>query len=128
MRPNKLGEDIVVPRSQIPEMIRRINQISKQFGLPIAVFGHAGDGNLHPNILFDQQRAGERELVQQAAAAIFQAALELGGTLSGEHGIGLLKREYLSQALEENVIDMMKGIKQLFDPTGLLNPGKIFPK
>jgi len=128
MRPNKLGEDIVVPRSQIPEMIRRINQISKQFGLPIAVFGHAGDGNLHPNILFDQQRAGERELVQQAAAAIFQAALELGGTLSGEHGIGLLKREYLSQALEEDVIDMMKGIKQLFDPTGLLNPGKIFPK
>ncbi len=127
IRPNKLGEDIVVPRSQIPEMVRRINQIAKQFGLLIAVFGHAGDGNLHPNILFDQQQAGQRELVEQAAAAIFQAALDLGGTLSGEHGIGLLKREFLPHALEDDVIEMMKDIKQLFDPAGLLNPGKIFP-
>jgi len=127
IRPNKLGEDIVVPRSQIPEMVRRINQIAKQFGLLIAIFGHAGDGNLHPNILFDQQQAGQRELVEQAAAAIFQAALDLGGTLSGEHGIGLLKRDFLHNALEDNVIEMMKGIKQLFDPAGLLNPGKIFP-
>lgn len=125
--PNKLGEDIVVPRSKIPEMVRRINQIAKQFGLLIAVFGHAGDGNLHPNILFDQQQAGQRELVEQAAASIFQAALDLGGTLSGEHGIGLLKREFLPLALEEDVVAMMKGIKQLFDPAGLLNPGKIFP-
>ena len=125
--PNKLGEDIVVPRSQIPEMVRRINQISKQFGLLIAVFGHAGDGNLHPNILFDQQQADQQEQVEQAATAIFQAALDLGGTLSGEHGIGLLKREFLPDALEEDVIAMMKDIKQLFDPAGLLNPGKIFP-
>lgn len=66
--------------------------------------------------------------MEQAASAIFQAALDLGGTLSGEHGIGLLKREYLPHALEEDVIDMMRGIKQLFDPAGLLNPGKIFPK
>ena len=127
IRPNKLGEDIVVPRSQIPEMVRRINQIAKQFGLLIAVFGHAGDGNLHPNILFDQQQAGQWELVEQAAAAIFQAALDLGGTLSGEHGIGLLKREFLPNALEDNVIELMKGIKGIFDPAGLLNPGKIFP-
>jgi glycolate oxidase len=125
--PNRLGEDIVVPRSQIPEMVRRIGQISRQFGLQIAVFGHAGDGNLHPNILFDQRQAGQYELVEQAAAAIFRAALELGGTLSGEHGIGLLKREFLPDALEDDVIEMMKGIKQLFDPTGQLNPGKIFP-
>ena len=125
--PNKLGEDIVVPRSQIPEMVRRIGQIAKQFGLLIAVFGHAGDGNLHPNILFDQQQAGQLEQVEQAAAAILQAALDLGGTLSGEHGIGLLKREFLPNALEDDVIELMQGIKQLFDPSGLLNPSKIFP-
>ena len=125
--PNKLGEDIVVPRSQIPEMVRRINQIAKQFGLVIAVFGHAGDGNLHPNILFDQQQAGQWEQAEQAAAAILQTALDLGGTLSGEHGIGLLKRDFLPDALENDVIEIMQGIKQLFDPTGLLNPGKIFP-
>ena len=127
IRPNKLGEDIVVPRSQIPEMVHRINQIAKQFGLLIAVFGHAGDGNLHPNILFDHKQAGQWEQAEQAAAAIFQAALDLGGTLSGEHGIGLFKREFLPDALEDDVIEMMRGIKQLFDPTGLLNPGKIFP-
>jgi glycolate oxidase len=125
--PNKLGEDIVVPRSQIPEMVRRINQIAKQFGLVIAIFGHAGDGNLHPNILFDQQQAGQWEQVEQAAAAILQTALDLGGTLSGEHGIGLLKREFLPDALENDVLEIMQSIKQLFDPTGLLNPGKIFP-
>jgi glycolate oxidase len=127
IRPNKLGEDIVVPRSQIPEMVHRINQIAKQFGLLIAVFGHAGDGNLHPNILFDHKQAGQWEQAEQAAAAIFQTALDLGGTLSGEHGIGLFKREFLPDALEDDVIEMMRGIKQLFDPTGLLNPGKIFP-
>jgi glycolate oxidase len=108
-------------------MVRRINQIAKQFGLVIAIFGHAGDGNLHPNILFDQQQAGQWEQVEQAAAAILQTALDLGGTLSGEHGIGLLKREFLPDALENDVLEIMQSIKQLFDPMGLLNPGKIFP-
>ncbi|HTE85244.1 MAG TPA: FAD-linked oxidase C-terminal domain-containing protein, partial [Dehalococcoidia bacterium] len=95
VRPSKLGEDIVVPRSEIPGMIRRIGAISKEVGLPIAVFGHAGDGNLHPNILFDRLQPDELERVERAAAAIFRAALQLGGTLSGEHGIGTLKREFL---------------------------------
>jgi glycolate oxidase len=128
VRPNKLGEDVVVPRSEIPAMVRRIGVISQEVDLPIAVFGHAGDGNLHPNILFDRMRPGEVERVEQAASAIFRAALELGGTLSGEHGIGTLKREFLREDLGSVAVDLMYGIKQLLDPKGLLNPHKIFPE
>jgi glycolate oxidase len=128
VRPSKLGEDIVVPRSEIPEMVRQIDAISRETGLPIAVFGHAGDGNLHPNILFDRLQPGELERVEQAAAAIFRAALELGGTLSGEHGIGTLKREFLEEDLGAEAVEIMRGIKQVLDPKGLLNPHKIFPE
>jgi glycolate oxidase len=128
VRPSKLGEDIVVPRSEIPEMIRRIEAISKDVGLPIAVFGHAGDGNLHPNILFDRLQPGDLERVERAAAAIFRNALQLGGTLSGEHGIGTLKREFLEEDLGADVVAIMQAIKNVLDPVGLLNPHKIFPE
>jgi glycolate oxidase len=127
-RPNKLGEDIVVPRSAIPAMVRRIGEISCRHGLPIPVFGHAGDGNLHPNILFDRRLLGELERVEAAAADIFRAALELGGTLSGEHGIGTLKREFLEEDLGETAVRVMQQIKRSLDPHGLLNPGKVFPQ
>jgi glycolate oxidase len=127
-RPNKLGEDIVVPRSAIPAMVRQIGEISRRYELPIPVFGHAGDGNLHPNILFDRRRAGELERVEAAAADIFRAALDLGGTLSGEHGIGTLKREFLQDDLGETAVWAMGQIKQALDPEGLLNPGKVFPQ
>ncbi len=127
LRPNKLGEDIVVPRDRIPEMVRRVGEIAERFGLQIAVFGHAGDGNLHPNILFDRQQPGELERVERAAEAILRAALELGGMLSGEHGIGTLKREFLRDALGDDAVNVMVGIKHLLDPQGLLNPGKLFP-
>jgi glycolate oxidase len=126
LRPNKTSEDIVVPRSQIPEMIRRIDQIAASTGLVIAVFGHAGDGNLHPSILFDRALSGEMEKVELAVSAIFRAALDLGGTLSGEHGIGVLKRAFLRDAVGDDSLAFMAGVKQLFDPLGLLNPGKIF--
>jgi glycolate oxidase len=126
--PNKLGEDIVVPRSQIAEMVRRVEGISKEIGLPLVVFGHAGDGNLHPNIIFDRRKPGEVERVEQAAAAIFRAALELGGTLSGEHGIGTLKREFLEDDLGPDAVEIMRGIKRVLDPKGLLNPHKVFPE
>ncbi len=128
VRPNKLGEDVVVPRSQIPAMVRRIRAISEEHGLPVAVFGHAGDGNLHPNILFDRRVAGELERVERAAAAIFGAALALGGTLSGEHGIGSLKREFLEVDLGRDAVDVMRAIKQALDPLGILNPHKVFPE
>jgi glycolate oxidase len=128
VRPNKLGEDIVVPRSRIPAMVRRIEAIAAEHGLPIAVFGHAGDGNLHPNILFDRRLPGELERVERAAADIFRAALDLGGTLSGEHGIGSLKREFLEDDLGAGAVQLMRDLKAVFDPRGLLNPHKIFPE
>ncbi len=122
--PNKLGEDISVPRSQIPEAVRRIKEIGRKYNLPIVVFGHAGDGNLHPNILFDRRNEEEWNRVEQAVGEIFAMAVELGGTLSGEHGVGTLKLPYLEMALGPVAVDMMRRIKQAFDPKGILNPGK----
>lgn len=128
VRPNKLGEDISVPREAIPEVIRRIQEISRQRDLPIVIFGHISDGNLHPNILFDQQDPAEVEKVEAAAADIFEAATAVGGTLSGEHGIGLLKRKYLSLDLAPETIEVMRAIKRALDPNNIMNPGKIFPQ
>lgn len=126
-RPNKLGEDITVPRSAIPEVVRRIKEISRETGLPIPIFGHIGDGNLHPNILFDRRDAEEMKRVERASQAIFQAAIELGGVLSGEHGVGVLKLPYLEQNLGPVAVEVMRAIKRTLDPKGILNPGKIFP-
>lgn len=126
--PNKLGEDIVVPRGQVPAMIRRIRQIGDTHHLLIPVFGHAGDGNLHPNILFDRREANVMVRVECAAADIFTAALDLGGTLSGEHGIGSLKREFLADDVGPLAVGLMREIKRVFDPQGLLNPHKVFPE
>jgi len=126
-RPNKLGEDITVPRSAIPEMVARLKEISKKYDLPIVIFGHAGDGNLHPNILFDQRDPQEWERVEQAVGDIFTVAVELGGALTGEHGVGVLKRPYLEMNLGPIAIDVMYSIKKALDPKGILNPGKIFP-
>jgi glycolate oxidase len=125
--PNKLGEDITVPRSAIPDAIRRLKAISAKYGLPIVIFGHAGDGNLHPNILFDKRDPKQWKKVEQMAAEEFALALELGGTLSGEHGVGALKRPYLKQALGPVSVEIQKRIKAALDPVNILNPGKIFP-
>lgn len=122
--PNKLGEDITVPRSQIPAVVQRIREISTKYGLPIVIFGHAGDGNLHPNILFDKRDPGQWARVEKMVAEVFQASLDLGGTLSGEHGVGVLKRPYLEKALGPVSIAVQKGIKQALDPLNILNPGK----
>jgi len=125
--PNKLGEDITVPRSAIPEAVRRIKAISADYGLPIVIFGHAGDGNLHPNILFDKRNEEEWKKVQQIVGEIFQVALDLEGTLSGEHGVGTLKRPYMEQALGRLSLDVQRRIKGALDPHGILNPGKVLP-
>jgi glycolate oxidase len=125
--PNKLGEDITVPRSAIPEVIQRLRDISAKYGLPIVIFGHAGDGNLHPNILFDKRLPEQWDIVEQMVAEIFEASLASGGTLSGEHGVGVLKRPYLEKALGSVSIDIQKQIKCALDPMNLLNPGKMFP-
>lgn len=125
-RPNKLGEDISVPRSAIPETVRRIKEIALTHNLPIVVFGHAGDGNLHPNILFDKRDPDEWARVQRAVADIFRLAVEVGGTLSGEHGVGTLKKPYLESAVGPLAIDVMRSVRRALDPNGILNPGKVF--
>ena len=125
--PNKLGEDITVPRSAIPEVVQRLRQISTRYGLPVVIFGHAGDGNLHPNILFDKRQPEQWAKVEQMVGEIFEASLAAGGTLSGEHGVGVLKRPYLERALGRVSLDVQRNIKQALDPLNILNPGKIFP-
>ncbi len=128
LRPNKLGEDISVPRAAIPAMVRKVKEIAERNRLPIPLFGHIGDGNLHPNILCDLKDHAEMERVQAAAREIFEAAIDLGGTLSGEHGIGMLKREFLHRSLDAAQIEIMSRIKWALDPDNRLNPGKVFPK
>ncbi|MCP4535956.1 MAG: FAD-binding protein [Chloroflexi bacterium] len=125
--PNKLGEDITVPRSAIPEAARRIKEISAKYDLPIVVFGHAGDGNLHPNILFDKRNPEQWAKIEPIVGELFDVALELGGTLSGEHGVGTLKRPYMKKALGSLSLEIQRGIKQAFDPLNILNPGKVLP-
>lgn len=127
IRPHRLGEDICVPLPQIAACVRRIKAIAAEYGLPIAVFGHAGDGNLHPNILFDARNPEETARLWPAAEAVFAAALEAGGTLSGEHGIGTLKRPFMHQALGSTNLAVQRQIKAWLDPRGLLNPGKVLP-
>jgi glycolate oxidase len=125
--PNKLGEDISVPRSAIPEAVAAIKEISRQRDIPIAIFGHAGDGNLHPNILFDKRDPAQMETTKQAAGDIFAASVRLGGTLSGEHGVGTLKMPFLEQDIGPLYIEVMDKIKQALDPKNILNPGKVVP-
>ncbi|MDT8902547.1 FAD-binding oxidoreductase [Anaeroselena agilis] len=126
MAPTRLGEDISVPRDAFPEVVRRIKKISEKYNLPIAVYGHAGDGNLHPSVLCDLQNPEEAERVHKAVDEIFAAALAVGGTLSGEHGIGMTKRRYIADALGEDGVVALKAVKQAFDPKGILNPDKIW--
>jgi glycolate oxidase len=126
--PNKLGEDITLPRSAIPEAVRRIKAIGARYELPIVVFGHAGDGNLHPNILFDRRDPAQRERVEQMVGEIFQTALDLGGTLSGEHGVGTFKLPFMRRALGSVSLDAQRAIKQALDPQNILNPGKVLPE
>ncbi|HQR30226.1 MAG TPA: FAD-linked oxidase C-terminal domain-containing protein [Anaeromyxobacteraceae bacterium] len=122
----KLGEDVAVPRSRIPEMVARSREIGRAHGLLVATYGHAGDGNLHCNVLFDGER--ERARADAAVADILRAAVDLGGTITGEHGVGLAKRDFLSYEQGEAVVSVERRLKALFDPLGILNPGKMFPE
>lgn len=126
LAPNRLGEDISVPRNSFPEVVRRIKAIAEKYKLTIVVYGHAGDGNLHPTTLCDFTDTEQMERVHHAIDEIFEAALALGGTLSGEHGIGISKRPYINDALGEAGVRTLKAIKHALDPKGILNPGKIW--
>ncbi len=126
LRPHRLGEDIAVPRSKIPEAVERIRDIGVEYGLTIAIFGHAGDGNLHPNILLDLRDEDETRRTLGAADEIFHVAMQLGGVITGEHGIGLLKRDYLEESLDKQAFALMRTLKRTIDPHNIMNPGKVF--
>jgi glycolate oxidase len=125
LKPTVVLEDATVPRSKIPSMVRSLEDIARNFNLTIGTFGHAGDGNLHPTILTDRRNKEEWERVEAAIDAIFDRALELGGTLSGEHGIGLAKSRFLEKETGKGTILYSRRIKAALDPKGILNPGKI---
>ncbi|HEV3157176.1 MAG TPA: FAD-linked oxidase C-terminal domain-containing protein [Candidatus Baltobacteraceae bacterium] len=127
-RPHRLGEDISVPRSALVEMVCRVHEIADRHRLEIPIYGHAGDGNLHPNILCDRSNGEEMLRVREAAREIFETAIALGGTLSGEHGIGLLKKQFMEMDLGIPTLALMRRIKDAIDPLGIMNPGKIFPE
>ncbi|MDQ6420649.1 FAD-linked oxidase C-terminal domain-containing protein [Paenibacillus sp. LHD-117] len=128
LRPTTILEDATVPRSRIADMVLRINEIARKYDVTIATFGHAGDGNLHPTATTDARDLEEVHRVEAAFAEIFEASIELGGTITGEHGVGLVKAPYLEWKVGASGIEVMRGIKAAFDPHGLLNPGKVFAK
>ncbi|MCG5053189.1 MAG: FAD-binding protein [Myxococcales bacterium] len=125
----KLSEDIVVPLSRIPEAFERLYAVGARHGVTIAAYGHAGDGNLHVNVLSDEdaQDPAVRTRIDAAIDDVFRETLALGGTLSGEHGIGIAKARFMPWEQSAGVLDLQKRVKQAFDPKGLMNPGKIFP-
>jgi D-lactate dehydrogenase len=125
--PNKLNEDVVVPVSRIPELIDGLEKLSREFGIPIVNFGHAGNGNIHVNLLYDTQDPRQERNALPCLSKVFDLVLALGGTLSGEHGIGMAKRDYINRAIDPVTLDLMRAIKRQFDPRGILNPDKIFP-
>lgn len=127
VNPDKFNEDICVPRSKVPEMIRRIDRISDESGVPIVNFGHAGDGNIHVNVMIDKKVPGEQEKADRAIEEVFKEALALGGTMSGEHGVGIAKAPYIPLEITEQTADFMRAIKKTLDPNNILNPDKIFP-
>jgi D-lactate dehydrogenase (quinone) len=127
LAPGKINEDVVVPVSRIPQLVDGVRLLAEEFALPIVSFGHAGNGNLHVNILFDPADAAQMERAHAALARVFALTLSLGGTLSGEHGIGLAKRDFMPQAIDPATLALMRQVKAVFDPAGILNPGKLLP-
>ena len=126
MNPTKINEDIVVPRDKIPDILKKLRRLSEESGIQIVNFGHAGDGNIHVNIMVDKKDAEKYQKVESLVREIFEVTLSLGGTISGEHGIGITKAPYLGMEIKKHELELMKGIKNLFDPKNILNPGKIF--
>jgi FAD/FMN-containing dehydrogenase len=120
-------EDATVPRSRITDMLLALSEIGRKYNLVLGTFGHAGDGNLHPTILADKNNLDEMARVHKAVDEIFETALKFGGTLSGEHGIGIAKMKYLGNEIGESGLDLMRSIKNALDPTHMLNPGKLVP-
>ncbi len=122
----KINEDVVVPRSKVPELVAGIEEIGKKHNTFVANFGHAGDGNIHVNFVVDRDSPEEIARARECVSETFRLSVELGGTISGEHGIGYVKAQYMDYAIDRPTLEIMMGIKQVFDPNGILNPGKMF--
>ncbi|WP_449623053.1 glycolate oxidase subunit GlcD [Robertmurraya sp. Marseille-Q9965] len=128
IKPTTILEDATVPRSEIARMVKAINEIAEKYDLPICTFGHSGDGNLHPTVPTDARNKEEMERVEQAFEEIFIKAIEFGGTITGEHGVGIVKAPYLELKLGKAGIAAMMAIKNGLDPNNIMNPGKVFAK
>ena len=126
LKPNVITEDAVVPKDKIPDMVKAIRNIAEKYNIMTCIMGHAGDGNIHPNFSLDLRDKDEFQRFEKAVDELFETAIMLGGTLSGEHGVGMSKSKYIKNALDPVSISYMKEIKKIFDPKGILNPGKIF--
>lgn len=125
--PNKLNEDVVVPVSNIPALIKGLEELSRQYAIPIVNFGHAGNGNIHVNLLYDTQDPEQERNARPCLDKVFDLVISLHGTLSGEHGVGQEKRDYVQKEIDPVTLDLMRRIKSQFDPHNILNPDKIFP-
>jgi D-lactate dehydrogenase len=125
--PKKINEDVVVPVSRIPELIDGLNRLAEETGITIINFGHAGNGNIHVNLLVDPDDPGQMAAATDCLGRVFALVLELDGTLSGEHGVGTEKRDYIDREIDPVTLDLMRRIKTQFDPKGILNPAKVFP-
>jgi glycolate oxidase len=126
LRPGKVSQDVVVPRSRMTELIAFLGDLRERFSLPIAAFGHAGDGNIHVNIMMDKDDPDEVARGHKIVRELFQMVIELSGTITGEHGVGLTKAPYMDMEFSRPALDLMLRLKKAFDPNGILNPGKIF--
>jgi glycolate oxidase len=122
----KINEDVVVPRSRVPELIAQVEEIGQKHSTFVANFGHAGDGNIHVNFMCDRDDPDSVARARKCVKETFELSVELGGTISGEHGIGYVKSQYLEIAIDKPTLEIMKSIKKVFDPNGILNPGKMF--
>lgn len=125
--PKKINEDVVVPVTEIPALIEGLDRLSKKYDLPIINFGHAGNGNIHVNLLLDPDEPEQGKKAHHCLDEIFSLVLALNGTLSGEHGVGMEKRDFVVRELDANSLELMRNIKRQFDPNGILNPDKMFP-
>ncbi|MFP4160540.1 MAG: FAD-binding oxidoreductase, partial [Ectothiorhodospira sp.] len=125
--PKKINEDVAVPVSRMPDLIREVEALSREYGIPIVCFGHAGNGNIHVNLLVDPDDPRQMTAATPCLDRLFERVLSLEGTLSGEHGVGIAKRDYVERELTPEALDLMHGIKTCFDPADILNPGKGMP-
>ncbi len=126
LRPHKISEDVVVPKTKIPQLVQFTEELSRELDIIILTFGHAGDGNIHVNIMVDKENQEEYRKGQTAKRRLFEHVMSLSGTLSGEHGIGITKAPFLALEIDEAALALMQKIKSVFDPNNILNPGKIF--